>query len=128
MTIDAAHRYVEQLTMDRDSTHLRYRLAPEVAEMVYYGSGTAEVRCLARVHSKTPQRTVTGSVTLELYKGNVNVSRAVQPEQLVRRSDCDDWKVAVPIIKPMPRASSAFRTAFRVQAKSRLRHLLMAGA
>ena len=29
--------YVEQLTMDRDLMHLRDRLAPEVAEMVYYG-------------------------------------------------------------------------------------------
>jgi argininosuccinate synthase len=32
-----AHRYVEQLTLDRDLMHLRDRLAPEVAEMVYYG-------------------------------------------------------------------------------------------
>jgi len=32
-----AHRLVEQLTMDRDLMHLRDRLAPEVAEMVYYG-------------------------------------------------------------------------------------------
>ena len=29
--------YVEQLTMDRDLMHLRDRMAPEVAEMVYYG-------------------------------------------------------------------------------------------
>ena len=33
----AAHRYLEQLTMDRDLMHLRDRLSPEVAEMVYYG-------------------------------------------------------------------------------------------
>ena len=33
----AAHRLVEQLTIDRDLMHLRDRLAPEVAEMVYYG-------------------------------------------------------------------------------------------
>src|SRR5947209_3613192 len=32
-----AHRVVEQLTLDRDLVHLRDRLAPEVAEMVYYG-------------------------------------------------------------------------------------------
>ncbi|MGD9128373.1 MAG: argininosuccinate synthase, partial [Planctomycetia bacterium] len=32
-----AHRLVEQLTLDRDLTHLRDRLAPEVAEMLYYG-------------------------------------------------------------------------------------------
>ncbi len=32
-----AHRAVEQLTLDRDLVHLRDRLAPEIAEMVYYG-------------------------------------------------------------------------------------------
>ncbi len=33
----AAHLPIEQLTLDRDLVHLRDRLAPEVAEMVYYG-------------------------------------------------------------------------------------------
>ena len=33
----AAHLAIEQLTLDRDLVHLRDRLAPEVAEMVYYG-------------------------------------------------------------------------------------------
>ena len=33
----AAHRAVEQITLDRDLMHLRDRLSPEVAEMVYYG-------------------------------------------------------------------------------------------
>ena len=28
---------LEQLTLDRDLTHLRDRLSPEIAEMVYYG-------------------------------------------------------------------------------------------
>jgi len=36
-TLYAAHRAIEQLTLDRDLMHLRDRLAPEVAEMVYYG-------------------------------------------------------------------------------------------
>ena len=33
----AGHQVIEQLTLDRDLLHLRDRLAPEVAEMVYYG-------------------------------------------------------------------------------------------
>lgn len=33
----AAHRVLEQLTLDRDLMHLRDRLSPEVAELVYYG-------------------------------------------------------------------------------------------
>src|SRR5690606_24683091 len=33
----AAHQSLEQLTIDRETVHLRDRIAPEVAEMVYYG-------------------------------------------------------------------------------------------
>lgn len=33
----AAHQALEQLTLDRDLVHLRDRMSPEVAEMVYYG-------------------------------------------------------------------------------------------
>src|SRR5688572_14898276 len=36
-TLYAAHQALEQLTLDRELVHLRDRIAPEVAEMVYYG-------------------------------------------------------------------------------------------
>jgi argininosuccinate synthase len=67
------HRVVEQLTMDRDLMHLRDRLAPEVAEMVYYGYWYhAKLDALlAFIHDA--QKTVTGEVSLNLYKGNVIV-------------------------------------------------------
>jgi argininosuccinate synthase len=69
----AAHRVVEQLTMDRDLMHLRDRLAPEVAEMVYYGFWYhAKLDALmAFIHEA--QRPVTGEVRLKLYKGNLVV-------------------------------------------------------
>ena len=45
--------YIEQLTMDRDLMHLRDRLAPEVAEMVYYGYWyTAKMDALHGVDSR----------------------------------------------------------------------------
>jgi len=78
----AAHMYVEQLTLDRDLTHLRDRLSPEVAEMVYYGFWyTAKMDALL-AFIREAQKHVTGEVTLKLYKGNVSVARRSSPNSL----------------------------------------------
>jgi argininosuccinate synthase len=78
----AAHRLVEQLTMDRDLMHLRDRLAPEVAEMVYYGFWYhAKMDALA-AFIREAQRPVTGEVRLDLYKGNLTVAGRSSPNSL----------------------------------------------
>lgn len=66
-----AHRFVEQLTMDRDLMHLRDRMSPEVAEMVYYGFWYAAKMDALMAFNTQAQQTVTGTVTLGLYKGNI---------------------------------------------------------
>lgn len=77
-----AHRVIEQLTLDRDLMHLRDRLAPEVAEMVYYGFWYhAKMDALA-AFIREAQRHVTGEVTLNLYKGNVIVASRTSPRSL----------------------------------------------
>ena len=78
----AAHRYVEQLTMDRDLMHLRDRLAPEVAEMVYYGFWYAAKMDALMAFNAQAQKNVTGSVTLGLYKGNIIVQGRRSPFSL----------------------------------------------
>ena len=77
-----AHRYIEQLAMDRDLMHLRDRLAPEVAEMVYYGFWFCPKFDSLLAFNKEAQKTVTGSVTMELYKGNMMVSNRTSPNSL----------------------------------------------
>jgi argininosuccinate synthase len=77
-----AHHYVEQLTMDRDLMHLRDRLAPEVAEMVYYGHWYCPKLDALFQFIRTAQQPVTGSVSLDLYKGNVSVVRRSSPNSL----------------------------------------------
>ncbi|MEX0586567.1 MAG: argininosuccinate synthase [Pirellulales bacterium] len=77
-----AHRLVEQLTLDRDLMHLRDRMAPEVAEMVYYGFWyTAKMDALTAMIRRA-QQPVTGSVTLNLYKGNIQVASRTSPNSL----------------------------------------------
>ena len=77
-----AHRYVEQLAMDRDLMHLRDRLAPEVAEMVYYGFWYCPKLDALLAFNKEAQKSITGSVTLELYKGNMIISKRSSPNSL----------------------------------------------
>ena len=77
-----AHRYIEQLTMDRDLMHLRDRLAPEVAEMVYYGFWYCPKFDSLLAFNREAQKTVTGGVTLDLYKGNIAVAKRSSPNSL----------------------------------------------
>src|SRR5262245_43252616 len=81
-TLYAAHRALEQLTVDRDLMHLRDRLAPEVAEMVYYGFWYAAKMDALLAFIRQAQQPVTGEVTLGLYKGNVIVKSRTSPNSL----------------------------------------------
>jgi argininosuccinate synthase len=78
----AAHQAIEQLTLDRDLVHLRDRLAPEVAEMVYYGFWFVPKMDALMAFSREAQRLVTGEVTLGLYKGNVLIRGRTSPHSL----------------------------------------------
>ncbi len=77
-----AHRVLEQITMDRDLMHLRDRLAPEVAEMVYYGFWYHAKMDALFAFIKEAQQPVTGEVTLNLYKGNLQVAGRTSPNSL----------------------------------------------
>ncbi len=78
----AAHRLVEQLTMDRDLMHLRDRLAPEVAEMVYYGFWYHAKLDALMAFIRQAQQPVSGEVRLGLYKGNLIVAGRSSPNSL----------------------------------------------
>lgn len=77
-----AHRQIEQLTLDRDVMHLRDRLAPEVAELVYYGFWYSAKMDAFLAMIREIQKPVTGEVTLGLYKGNIFVDRRTSPNSL----------------------------------------------
>jgi argininosuccinate synthase len=77
-----AHRLVEQLTLDRDLMHLRDRLAPEVAEMVYYGFWYCAKMDALLAFIREAQKHVTGEVALKLYKGNMLVASRTSPKSL----------------------------------------------
>lgn len=78
----AAHRIVEQLTMDRDLMHLRDQLAPVVAESVYYGFWYAAKLDALFAFIRQAQKPVTGEAKLNLYKGNIEVAGRSSPNNL----------------------------------------------
>ncbi len=77
-----ALRLLEQITLDRELMHLRDRLVPEVAEMVYYGFWYAPKMDALFAFIKQAHRTVTGEVSLNLYKGNLMVASRQSPYSL----------------------------------------------
>ena len=73
---------LEQLTLDRDLLHLRDRMAPEVAEMVYYGFWYTPKMDALMAFIREAQQPTTGEVTLALYKGNIDVESRTSPNSL----------------------------------------------
>ena len=96
------------MTLDRDLMHLRDRLAPEVAEMVYYGFWYHAKLDALMAFIREAQKPVTGEVTLHLYKGNIIVAGRESPTACTTRAS-PRWKAAAPTTRPTPKASCAFR-------------------
>ena len=78
----AAHRGIEQLTLDRGAAHLKDELAPRYAELVYNGFWFSPEREMLQAAVDHSQQRVSGTVRLKLYKGSVNVVGRKSPHSL----------------------------------------------
>ena len=68
-----AHRAIESITLDGHAAHLKDELMPRYADIIYKGLWwSPEREALQALINKT-QDNVTGSVTLSLLKGNINI-------------------------------------------------------
>ena len=68
-----AHRALESLCLSRDLAHLKDDLMPRYAEMIYNGYWFSPQRMALQQLIDYSQRYVSGSVRLQLYKGNITV-------------------------------------------------------
>lgn len=82
--LQAAHRALESITMDREVMRLRDSLGVKFAESVYYGFWFAPESEILRSMINQTQENVTGDVRLTLYKGNVTVTGRRSPYSLYR--------------------------------------------
>jgi argininosuccinate synthase len=80
--LHAAHRGIEQITLDRGAMHLKDELMPKYAELIYNGFWFAPEREMLQAAIDKSQAYVTGSVKLKLYKGSVAVVGRESPYSL----------------------------------------------
>jgi len=69
-----AHRELEALCLDRDLMHFKQHVALKYAELVYFGLWFTPLRESLDAFVASTQGEVSGSVVLDLYKGNVAVA------------------------------------------------------
>ena len=119
--LTTAHRELESLCLDRETAHFQQLLSLRYAEMVYYGMWFTPLReALDAFFTKTQER-VTGKVGLQLYKGNLSVTRRESVNSLYRTAlasftmtgynpkDAEGFirLFALPITVPAPAATSS---------------------
>lgn len=77
-----AHRGIEQITLDRGAAHLKDKLMPEYAELIYNGFWFSPEREMLQAAIDHSQTNVSGTVRLKLYKGSVQVVGRKSPKSL----------------------------------------------
>ncbi|MGO8868465.1 MAG: argininosuccinate synthase [Alphaproteobacteria bacterium] len=80
--LQAAHRGIESITLDRGAAHLKDELMPRYAELVYNGFWFAPEREMLQALIDRSQENVEGTVRLKLYKGHVRVVGRKSPKSL----------------------------------------------
>jgi argininosuccinate synthase len=82
--LQAAHRALESITLDREVLRLRDQLSLKFAESVYYGFWFAPEAELMRKTIDETQKNVTGEARVKLYRGGVTVVGRRSPHSLYR--------------------------------------------
>ncbi len=80
--LQAAHRAVESLTLDREAAHLKDEAMPRYASLVYNGYWFAPEREMLQAMVDASQERVSGTARLKLYKGGVRVTGRRSPHSL----------------------------------------------
>lgn len=82
----AAHRELELLCLDRDTLHYKDQVALRYAELVYFGQWFHPLREALDKFVDSTQQTVSGTVKLKLYKGNVQPAGTTSPYSLYQEA------------------------------------------
>ena len=77
-----AHDQLEMLTIDKDTLHLKQKLAVDFADLVYNGKWFSPAREALSAFADVSNKFVTGTVKLKLYKGNIIPAGTTSPYSL----------------------------------------------
>ena len=82
LTIIAAHRELETLTLTRDVLRFKTTMEQRYAELAYEGLWFTPLKSALDAFVTETQKTVTGTVRLKLYKGNATIVGRTAPNAL----------------------------------------------
>ncbi len=77
-----AHRELEYLCLDRATFHFKEHVAVKYGELVYDGMWFCQLREALAAFVDSTQETVTGTIKLKLYKGNIISAGSKSPNSL----------------------------------------------
>ena len=77
-----AHNVLETICLDKDTAHYKQLVAHKLGELVYNAQWFTPLTEAILSFVKTTQKTVTGDVTLKLYKGNMINAGVTSPYSL----------------------------------------------
>ena len=78
----AAHKKLEEITLDKETSHYKALIAQKFGELVYNGQWYTPLRKALSAFVDETQKTVTGDVKLKLYKGNIIPASVTSPYTL----------------------------------------------
>ena len=77
-----AHEQLEMLTVDKETQHLKQKLAVDYADMIYNGKWFSPLQEALTAFANESNKNVTGEVKLKLYKGNIIPAGTTSPYSL----------------------------------------------
>ena len=77
-----AHQQLEMITVDKDTMHLKQKLAVDFADLIYNGKWYTPMRETLSAFADKANEHVTGTVKLKLYKGNIIPAGMSSPDTL----------------------------------------------
>ena len=78
----AAHAKLEEITLDKETAHYKQQVALKFADLVYNGQWYTPLRKALSAFVDSTQETVTGDVSVKLYKGNIIPTSVTSPFSL----------------------------------------------
>ncbi|MDT3390461.1 MAG: argininosuccinate synthase [bacterium] len=77
-----AHEQLEMITVDKDTLHLKQKLAVDYADLIYNGKWYSPLQEALTAFANESNKFVTGDVKMKLYKGNIIPAGMTSPYSL----------------------------------------------
>ncbi len=77
-----AHKQLEMLCLDKETSHYKEQIGLKMADLIYNGQWYTPLFLALKAFVEETQKTVTGTVKLKLYKGNIKPASTTSPYSL----------------------------------------------